>query len=219
MISQPLAEVRQLYAEAELAIKRYERIALEDQIAAINELRYAGHHILEAENEEDEAKRQDHVTSARNHCLRAVQDAKDGAIVAQLEYFAQFFDCRFAKTELEKCLPDWKALFAEIASIQKMFANAGRSRDIAYGDEVDAGILRLLEIRERFVALQPVLDENRFVEEQARKAAEKANADALRQQEQDEKDAARLTEHRHFVISIVVAVALSILGIVVSILI
>ena len=79
--------------------------------------------------------------------------------------------------------------------------------------------MRLMEIRERFVALQPELDENRFREEQDRKSAEKANAEALRQQEQDEKDAARLTEHRHFVISIVVAVVLSILGIAVSILI
>ena len=78
MISQPLADVRRLYAEAEFAIKRYERIALEDQIAAVNELRYAGHHILEAESEEDETKRLDHLTSARNHCRRAVQDAKDG---------------------------------------------------------------------------------------------------------------------------------------------
>lgn len=219
MISQPLAEVRRLYAEAEFAIKRYERIALEDQIAAVNELRYAGHHILEAESEEDEAKRLDHVTSARNHCRRAVQDAKDGAIVAQLEFFAQFADCRFSRTELERLLPDWRTLFAEVASIQKSFANAGMARDIAYDDEIDAGILRLMEIRERFAALQPELDENRFREEQDRKSAEKANAEALRQQEQDEKDAARLTEHRHFVISIVVAVALSILGIVASILI
>jgi len=216
MISQPLAEVRRLYAEAEFAIKRYERIALEDQIAAVNELRYAGHHILEAENEEDEAKRQDHLTSARNHCLRAVQDAKDGAIVAQLEFFAQFADCRFAKTELEQFLPDWKSLFAEIAAIQKMFASAGMTRDVAIGDEIDSGILRLLEIRERFVSLQPALEENRFLEEQSRRAAEKAKADAVRLQEQEEKDAARLTEHRHFVISIVVAVVLAILGIVVS---
>lgn len=218
MTSRPLAEVRRLYAEAEFAIKRYERIALEDQIAAVNELRYAGHHILEAESEDDEAKRQDHLTSARNHCRRAVQDAKDGAIVAQLEFFAQFADCRFAKTELERLLPDWRSLFAEIASIQKAFAQAGMARDISYGDEIDAGIVRLLEIRERFVALQPELDENRFREEQARKSAEKASAEAVRQQEQDEKDAARLTERRHFVISIAVAVALSVLGIAVSIL-
>lgn len=64
--------------------------------------------------------------------------------------------------------------------------------------------------------LQPLLNENRFAEERRQNDAAKAKADAVRQQEQEEKDAARLTEHRHFVISIVVAVVLAILGIAVS---
>ena len=36
MISQRLAEIRKIYSDAEHAIKRYERIALEDQVAAEN---------------------------------------------------------------------------------------------------------------------------------------------------------------------------------------
>ena len=116
MTSQRLAEIRKIYSDAEYAIKRYERIALEDQVAAINELRYAGHHVLEASQTEDESEIEDHIASARNHCRRAVNDAKDAAIVSQLEFFAQFGDCRFAGTELEKVLPDWKETFVEIAS-------------------------------------------------------------------------------------------------------
>ena len=87
MTSQRLAEIRKIYSDAEYAIKRYERIALEDQVAAINELRYAGHHVLEASLAEDESEIEDHIASARNHCRRAVNDAKDAAIVSQLEFF------------------------------------------------------------------------------------------------------------------------------------
>ena len=44
-------------------------------VAAINELRYAGHHVLEASQADDEAEVEDHIASARNHCRRAVNDA------------------------------------------------------------------------------------------------------------------------------------------------
>lgn len=217
MISQRLAEIRKIYSDAEYAIKRYERIALEDQVAAINELRYAGRHILEASQTDDEVTIEDHIASARNHCRRAVNDAKDAAIVSQLEFFAQFGDCRFTGTELEKVLPDWKEAFVEIASWQKKFADAGMAKDISYGDELDTGILRLMELREKFSSVLPVLNENRFQEEFAEKSEEKSHAEAVKRQEQQERDAAKTTEHRHFVISIVVAVVLAIIGIAVSI--
>ena len=217
MISPQSAEVRKLYSDAEYAIKRYERIALEDQVAAINELRYAGHHILEAEQLSDEDEVRSHIESARNHCQRAINDAKDGAIVSQLEFFEQFGDCRFAGSELEKLIPDWKSCFAEIAALQKKFATAGMAKDVVYGDEIDAGILRLMELREKFAAVLPALNENRYQMELAAKTQERLHAEAEKLQAQEDKDSARVTEYRHFVISIVVAVVLAVLGIAVSI--
>lgn len=74
-----------------------------------------------------------------------------------------------------------------------------------------------MELREKFSAVLPVLNENRFKEEFAEKAEAKSHAEAVRRQEQQERDAAKTTEHRHFVISIVVAVVLAIIGIAVSI--
>lgn len=218
MTSPPLDDIRKLYSDAEYAIKRYERIALEEQVAAINELRYAGHHILEASKTKDADRMQSHIAEASIHCVRAVNDAKDAAIVAQLEFFEQFHDCRFAATELEAAIPDWKACFSEIASLQKKLAFAGMAKDIAYGDEVDSAILRMMELREKFTAALPLLNENRFNEEASVRLREKEHAEAVKRQEQEEKDAARITEHRHFVISIVVAVVLAILGIAFSLL-
>lgn len=219
MISQRLAEIRQIYSDAEYAIKRYERIALEEQVAAINELRYAGHHVLAASQTEVDAEIEDHIASARNHCRRAVNDAKDAAIVSLLEFFEQFGDCRFTGTELETSIPDWKSCFAEIAALQHKFVEAGMAKEIAYCDEIDAGILRLIELRERFAAVMPLLNENRYKEECAAKTAEKEHAEAEKRQQQEERDAAKTTEYRHFVISIVVAVVLAIIGIAVSVII
>ncbi len=49
MTSPRIIEIKKLFADAESAIKLYERIGLDNVVAAVNELRYAGEHILAAE--------------------------------------------------------------------------------------------------------------------------------------------------------------------------
>ena len=51
MTSPSVEEVRSLYSKAEAAIKLYERIGLDNLTIPLNELRYAGQHILRAETE------------------------------------------------------------------------------------------------------------------------------------------------------------------------
>ena len=46
-----IKEVEKRYAEAETALKSYERITLTNLAPAINQLRYAGYHLLRASSE------------------------------------------------------------------------------------------------------------------------------------------------------------------------
>ena len=41
-------KIKQLFDEAEDALKKYERISLTSLAPALNELRYAGHHLIAA---------------------------------------------------------------------------------------------------------------------------------------------------------------------------
>lgn len=49
MILPRSSKIKVLFDEAEDALKRYERINLSNLVPAVNELRYAGHHLLWAE--------------------------------------------------------------------------------------------------------------------------------------------------------------------------
>ena len=70
------SDIKGIYEEAEAALKRYERISLSNLAPALNELRYAGHHLLEASGASDEEEAARHLTRAKAHCERAKFDAK-----------------------------------------------------------------------------------------------------------------------------------------------
>ena len=89
------SNIRKLYEEAEEALKRYERISLANLAPALNELRYAGHHLLEADDAGTETDKLQHLTRAKAHCERARYDAKEATIISLLECVADLivFDC------------------------------------------------------------------------------------------------------------------------------
>ena len=81
-------KIKTLFEEAENALKRYERINLSNLAPAVNELRYAGHHLLWAENAATEDERDVHEAQAMDHCERAKKDAKEATIISLLECVA-----------------------------------------------------------------------------------------------------------------------------------
>lgn len=67
--------VYEWYMEAEKLIRVLANILSVPMFQAINQLRYAGHHVLKAQLNED--KRQPNIVEAYKHCKRAVYDALD----------------------------------------------------------------------------------------------------------------------------------------------
>ena len=78
-------EVRSCYAKAENELKRYERITLTNLAPAINQLRYAGHHLLKATNEKDERLRDLNVMAAKRHSERALCDVREATVMFLLD--------------------------------------------------------------------------------------------------------------------------------------
>ena len=90
MTSPSVEEVRSLYSKAEAAIKLYERIGLDNLTIPLNELRYAGQHILRAETEANAEESKEDLFKAYRHCERALYDAKEATILCLLETVASF---------------------------------------------------------------------------------------------------------------------------------
>lgn len=99
-----LHEVCELFDRAEALAKRVEEFNRKVSIPALNELRYAGHHLVKAlaPNGRDmdvELQR------AADHCKRAVYDAGAAGLIVALERIDSFFE-NFQQVELASLLKD-----------------------------------------------------------------------------------------------------------------
>lgn len=97
--------LRAAYKKAEDAIHELGIEVDGADLAAVNELRYAGNHILRSLTTTDSSKRSEELDKAQRHCERAVYDAYDSAIYFHLSRFNQFRD-RYADMVIRRCVAE-----------------------------------------------------------------------------------------------------------------
>ncbi len=83
-------EILDLYSTAETFIKEVELCASDIAFPAINELRYAGHHLLKGLASDDRAKFGAELNDARDHCHRAMYEASEAGIAYLVELLRTF---------------------------------------------------------------------------------------------------------------------------------
>ena len=84
-----VAEVKKLFNLAEQYAKEVEVLSSAVQVPAINELRYAGHHILNAIDEFGNVS-DDELGKAKSHCHRAMYEAVEAGIMFCLDEIKAF---------------------------------------------------------------------------------------------------------------------------------
>jgi hypothetical protein len=130
----------ELYLAAQRALKELERMNLEGILApALNELRYAGSHFVQAIQKHDQAEeRSVHLREAEQHCRRALYDIAEDGILLRLEDFKAFED-DYRKVKFpDGWLDDWTEMrkLANRANkfIQTFSANGKSEAHQAYGE-------------------------------------------------------------------------------------
>lgn len=122
----PEERVRAQFRRAEAAIKLFERLTLSANEPAINQLRYAGHHLACAMAEKaDVAARARQVDMAGRHCVRAYYDALDGLLVVLLTQCDDFMEA-YPRGEVSRVLPDYARLCAEVEAVRQRWKAFGR---------------------------------------------------------------------------------------------
>lgn len=207
------SDIKALYEEAEAALKRYERISLSNLAPALNELRYAGHHLLAADTacgEEDSAR---HLTRAKAHCERAKYDAKEATIISLLECVADLRAIGIAADEMRQFIPDWDALIDDASAARALLERTWNVKDAADDAAVESAIERLMAFRDRILAAESdVLSLRNRREEEARKIEEYNLAEKARAE--DEASVAReRKDDRRFVASTILSIAGIVLGV------
>ena len=80
-----------LYQEAEEILKEIERDTQEGIVVpAVNELRYAGYHLLQALNLDSSEERAIQITKAENHAKRAIYDAVEVGVLEKMGAVKRF---------------------------------------------------------------------------------------------------------------------------------
>ena len=99
--------VKKHYRRSERAVKRCERIALAVPTPAINQLRYAGNHVLKAVTASVEAERVEELRKAEFHCQRAWYDAMDSVVLFNLERMRKFADSGYPREAVLHYIPTY----------------------------------------------------------------------------------------------------------------
>lgn len=83
-------EICRLYNTAESDLKNIGRVEQELLITAVNQLRYAGQHLLRALDSDDVDRIRSELDAAKRHCQRAIYDVNDSGAQFYLEMIDRF---------------------------------------------------------------------------------------------------------------------------------
>ena len=149
-------KIASLFNEAEVALKQYERINLLNLLPAVNELRYAGRHLLEAENAISEEEREKHEAQAIDHCERAKWDAKEATIISLLEFIAELRSRDISPDDMRMYIPEWDKFIDDASKARSLLERAG-IHDSVNAPDVDDVIEKLLDFRDRIIEAEPLV--------------------------------------------------------------
>lgn len=207
------SSIKKFYEEAEDALKRYERIFLVNLAPALNELRYAGHHLLEADSTGKEEEKALHLTRAKAHCERAKYDAKEATIISLLECVADLRDLGISADEMRQFIPDWDDLIDRASAARALLERTGNVKDAGNDVAIESAIEQLMSFRDRILSAESSVLSLRNRREEENLRIEEHNL-AEKTRAEDEANIAReRKDDRRFITSTILAVAGIVLGV------
>ena len=154
-----LSAFAEAFKHAEKVLKRFERIGGKSLDTAINQLRYASRHYIEAQEAENEVLRGESLRKALSHCRRAEYDAID-ASVAVIGANIVDFDSKYLESSIVAVIPDYADAYAKATLHLAKLAEEESPRDVgseelgAYGADLDA----LVAIWTNIAAKRPLVE-------------------------------------------------------------
>ena len=140
-----IVEIRRLYDEADSLAREVGELRSEVQIPAINELRYAGHHALQAITD-DGAVDIEVLASAKSHCQRAMYEAAEAGIMFCLDSMKDFRKT-YRDLVISEVIADYPSRLARVQTALDLVVK-GRSGRTSVGEHVAAYMDEFRVVRE-----------------------------------------------------------------------
>ena len=153
-----LAELQALFAKAEARCKKVEvemQFGGAPVIPAINELRYAGQHIIEACNSEDPTFQAMQINKAKNHCARAIYDATEAAILLSKAQFEEF-KIKYSEIIIGSIVTNYSSYLQTYGELKQLIGSRRSDESkvehyeqlVVAGDAMDLAMIALTEHEE-----------------------------------------------------------------------
>lgn len=124
--SAAVKQLTDLYDQADSFAREVTLFQEEAAFPALNELRYAGHHIIQSLSaDEEEAQRQ--FSRAKSHCERAMYEASESGIVTALRMMAAF-QKEYSDLVISDVVKDYAALCQQATRAKKLLIAGRKSR-------------------------------------------------------------------------------------------
>lgn len=130
-----ILEIRRLYDQADSLAREVGELRSEVQIPAINELRYAGHHALQAITDDGEVDIEV-LAKAKSHCERAMYEAAEAGIMFCLDSIKDFGKT-YSDLVISEVIADYPSRLARAQTALDLVVK-GRSERASVGEHVAA---------------------------------------------------------------------------------
>ena len=148
-------ECLKLYAKADSFAKRVSEFRQQVAIPSYNQLRYAGHHFMEAMASDSEDEYVERLREARSHCKRAMYDAAEGGLTSAIERVARFKE-QYKDTSIVDVVRDIASIDLLMdEAIEAMIQN--RTKEIP----VEVSLAGHMELFDKAVSAVKLLDASR----------------------------------------------------------
>lgn len=210
-----LEAVRQAYEKAELLMKRYERINLENNPEVLKELEDASIAIINAGKlSNGDIKRADLVNTAMKHCDNAVATVRIDCMAGLFDDIDRMLDCDgIEEKDLRSELSDWDSIKAEIKAIRHRWSDEDFTANNDNEEIMEADYRALHIIREKLAAMEPILRELAFARADAASKQSQTIMDEKRRLEQKRSDIHTLVEESASVVSLILTLICAIFGV------
>ena len=154
---QTLAQYRQLYEAADSFAREIAEFRQAISIPAHNELRYAGHHLLQALGDSGEIAAQEQLRRACSHCERAMYEAAEAGIISLLQSIAQF-QKDYKDIVVAEVVPTYGDCKAMARRAQDLLTR-GRSKEVAATETASDYMKAFRELRDASDQLEDARDD------------------------------------------------------------
>ena len=162
-----ISDLRALYDTADEFAREVAEFRSEIPIPAYNELRYAGHHLLQALDDSGYISSNEQLRRAISHCERAMYEAAEAGIISTLESINRFRE-DYKNIVVKDVVDNYSSILVKARKAQDLLAR-GRSDQMSSSERASCYMETFRQLRDDSEMLEASRDDlNAKVSEQVR---------------------------------------------------